>query len=75
MNPPRLAGQRSEELELRCEKLRVEQEERDYRRMTNNVRRDNEKVARWREWVLLAGIEVFLVEFDVSVGSIGDFCW
>lgn len=41
--PTRVAAQRSEELERRCEKLRVEQEERDYRRMTNNVRRDNEK--------------------------------
>ena len=63
--PSRLAGQRSEELERRCEKLRVEQEERDYRRMTNNVRRDNEKVARMGAAGRSRG----------PSGRIGGFCW
>jgi len=41
--PKRVAAPRNPELEERCVKLRKEQEAREYRQMTGNVRRDNEK--------------------------------
>lgn len=41
--PSLVIPERSQQLEQRCVKLRAEQEDREYRRMTDNVRRDNNK--------------------------------
>jgi hypothetical protein len=41
--PALATAQRSDRLERRCVRLRAEQQEREYRRMTDNVRRDGER--------------------------------
>merc|ERR1712059_146913 len=41
--PSPQVAERSKELEERCAKLRLEQQEKEYRAMTDNVRRDREK--------------------------------
>jgi len=41
--PKLMAKERNKDLEKRCVKLRAEQEDKEYRKMTDNVRRDNVK--------------------------------
>jgi len=69
--PKRVVTPRNPELEERCVKLRKEQEAREYRQMTGNVRRDNEKskgeepIKKQLEEV--NGFLMLIVQFVVSV--------
>jgi len=69
--PKRVVAPRNPELEERCVKLRKEQEAREYRQMTGNVRRDNEKskgeepIKKQLEEV--NGFLMLIVQFVVSV--------
>jgi len=69
--PERVAAPRNPELEERCVKLRKEQEEREYRQMTGNVRRDNEKVKGEeplkKQLEEVNGFLMLIVQFVVSV--------
>jgi len=69
---PRLeARPRSEQLEQRCAKLRAEQQDREYRRMTDNVRRDNvrskEEEPINKQLKEVNGFLLLILQFVVSV--------
>lgn len=67
--PSPQVAQRSKELEERCAKLRLEQQEKEYRAMTDNVRRDREKGEEGvREQMReVNGFLLLIMQFVVSV--------
>jgi len=67
--PSPIFAERNPDLEARCEKLRAEQENRDYRAITNNVRRDKEAEEEpiKKQLKELNNFLLLIVQFVVSV--------
>ena len=67
--PSPIFAERNPDLEARCEKLRAEQENRDYRAITNNVRRDKEAEEEpiKKQLKELNSFLILIVQFVVSV--------
>ena len=67
--PSPVFAERDPELEARCQKLRAEQENRDYRALTNNVRRDREAEEEpiKKQFKEINSFLLLIVQFVVSV--------
>ena len=67
--PSPVFPERNQELEARCQKLRAEQENRDYKAITSNVRRDREAEEEpiKKQFKEINSFLILIVQFVVSV--------